>query len=80
MTGTNKSVLLNYNRHVIARHANELEVDSSGRVPSKHVMMVIASAKNHCGPEASWEYYCWGRPGKRALQGDLAYLTAVFHR
>jgi len=55
MSGKNSSVLLSFNRHVIARHANELEVDSSGQVPSKHVLAVIASAKNHCETEASGE-------------------------
>ena len=55
MTGTNKSVLLGYNRHVIARHANDLEVDASGRIPSQHVRMVIAHAKNHCETEVSGE-------------------------
>ena len=55
MTGTNKSVLLGYNRHVIARHAKDLEVDVSGRIPSKHVRTVIARAKNHCETEASGE-------------------------
>ena len=57
VTGTNKSVLLGYNRHVIARHARELEIDASGRVPSQHVRTVIAHAMNHCGHEASWEIY-----------------------
>jgi hypothetical protein len=54
MTGTNKPVLLGHHRRVmpVARHANELEVDSSGKVPSNHVRTVIARAKNHCESEA----------------------------
>ena len=57
MTGMNKSVLLGYNRHVIARHARALEVDATGRVPSQHVLTVIAHAKNQCGQEVSWEMF-----------------------